>query len=49
LGEDTGMLITEGDKMEAIGSGLVVIIDGMIFCITILVIFPMATRSQLKI
>ena len=28
LGEDTGMLITEGDKMEAIGSGLVVIIDG---------------------
>ena len=28
LVEDTGMLITEGDKMEAIGSGLVVIIDG---------------------
>jgi cyanophycinase len=28
LGEDTGMLITNGDKMEAIGSGLVVIIDG---------------------
>jgi len=28
LGEDTGMLITEGNKMEAIGSGLVVIIDG---------------------
>src|SRR6187397_2147358 len=28
LGEDTGMLITGGDKMEAIGSGLVVIIDG---------------------
>ena len=28
LGEDTGMLITEGDKMEAIGSGLVIIIDG---------------------
>ena len=28
LGEDTGMLITDGDKMEAIGSGLVVIIDG---------------------
>jgi cyanophycinase len=28
LGEDTGMLITAGDKMEAIGSGLVVIIDG---------------------
>ncbi|TAL50966.1 MAG: cyanophycinase [Chitinophagaceae bacterium] len=28
LGEDTGMLITGGDRMEAIGSGLVVIIDG---------------------
>lgn len=28
LGEDTGMLITEGNRMEAIGSGLVVIIDG---------------------
>jgi cyanophycinase len=28
LGEDTGMLITEGNKMEAIGSGCVTIIDG---------------------
>ncbi len=28
LGEDTGMLFTEGNKLEAIGSGLVVIIDG---------------------
>ena len=28
LGEDTGMLITNGNKMEAIGSGLVMIIDG---------------------
>ncbi|MBS1935969.1 MAG: cyanophycinase, partial [Bacteroidetes bacterium] len=28
LGEDTGMLLTEGNKMEAIGSGLVIIIDG---------------------
>jgi cyanophycinase len=28
LGEDTGVLITDGNKMEAIGSGLVVIIDG---------------------
>ncbi len=28
LGEDTGMLITEGNHMEAIGSGLVIIIDG---------------------
>ncbi len=28
LGEDTGMLITGNNKMEAIGSGLVIIIDG---------------------
>lgn len=28
LGEDTGMLILEGNKMEAIGSGLVIIVDG---------------------
>jgi cyanophycinase len=28
LGEDTGMIITGGDKMEAIGSGSVIIIDG---------------------
>jgi cyanophycinase len=28
LGEDTGLLITENSKMEAIGSGLVIIVDG---------------------
>jgi cyanophycinase len=28
LGEDTGMLIKDGNNMEAIGSGLVMIIDG---------------------
>ncbi len=28
LGEDTGLLIRDGNKMEAIGSGMVVIIDG---------------------
>lgn len=28
LGEDTGMIVTEGNKMEAIGSGLVMILDG---------------------
>ncbi len=28
LGEDTGMLIRHGNSMEAIGSGLVIIIDG---------------------
>ena len=28
LGEDTGMLVTQGNRMEAIGSGLVIIIDG---------------------
>lgn len=28
LGEDTGLLITEGRNMEAIGSGLVILVDG---------------------
>ncbi|MBS1927469.1 MAG: cyanophycinase [Chitinophagaceae bacterium] len=28
LGEDTGMLITDGNRMEAIGSGMVMIVDG---------------------
>ncbi len=28
LGEDTGLLITEGKKMEAIGTGLVILVDG---------------------
>ena len=28
LGEDTGVLISEGRYMEAVGSGLVIIIDG---------------------
>lgn len=28
LGEDTGLLITEGNSMEALGSGLVILVDG---------------------
>jgi cyanophycinase len=28
LGEDTGLLITDGNHMEAIGSGMIIIIDG---------------------
>jgi cyanophycinase len=28
LGEDTGLLITNNNEMEAIGSGLVIIVDG---------------------
>ncbi len=28
LGEDTGVLVTEGSKLEAIGSGLIIIFDG---------------------
>src|SRR5690606_212132 len=28
LGEDTGLLITNGNHMEAIGSGLVILVDG---------------------
>jgi cyanophycinase len=32
LGEDTGMVVTNGNKMEAIGSGLVIIVDGHDIC-----------------
>ena len=28
LGEDTGLLISNGDEMEALGSGLVILVDG---------------------
>jgi cyanophycinase len=28
LGEDTGVLITDGNSMEAIGSGLIILVDG---------------------
>ena len=28
LGEDTGLLITEGGKQEALGSGLIIVVDG---------------------
>ncbi|ETZ19744.1 cyanophycinase [Pedobacter sp. V48] len=28
LGEDTGLFISEGNKMEAIGSGMVILVDG---------------------
>jgi cyanophycinase len=28
LGEDAGLLITEGSMMEAIGSGLIILVDG---------------------
>jgi cyanophycinase len=28
LGEDTGVIVTDGSKLEAIGSGLVIIVDG---------------------
>ncbi|MGF7042179.1 cyanophycinase [Mucilaginibacter lappiensis] len=28
LGEDTGLLVTEGSMMEAIGSGLIILVDG---------------------
>ena len=28
LGEDTGLLICKGDEMEALGSGLVILVDG---------------------
>jgi cyanophycinase len=28
LGEDTGLLVTNGNEMEALGSGLVILVDG---------------------
>jgi cyanophycinase len=28
LGEDTGLLITDGNEMEALGTGLVILVDG---------------------
>lgn len=28
LGEDTGIIISHGNEMEAIGSGMVIIVDG---------------------
>ena len=28
LGEDTGLLVIEGDHMEALGTGLVILVDG---------------------
>jgi cyanophycinase len=28
LGEDTGLLITDGNDMEALGTGLVILVDG---------------------
>lgn len=28
LGEDTGLLVTDGDHMEALGTGLVILVDG---------------------
>ena len=30
LGEDTGLLITQGNQMEAIGSGLIMLVDATI-------------------
>ncbi|MBK7123381.1 MAG: hypothetical protein IPH68_11525 [Chitinophagaceae bacterium] len=48
LGEDTAMLVTGGNKMEAIGSGLVTIIDGHEMRIPILPIYPMAIPSVSK-
>jgi hypothetical protein len=43
------MLISDGNKMEAIGSGFVVIVDGTISATAILLIFRMAALSALKI
>ncbi len=31
LGEDTGVIVTDGDKFETIGSGMVILFDGSNF------------------
>lgn len=43
LGEDTGVLITEGNNMEVIGSGPVVVIDGHEIGFTNIADIPMGT------
>jgi len=48
LGEDTGMLITEGNRMEAIGSGLVMIIDGHEINYTNIADIPQGTPISLE-
>jgi cyanophycinase len=48
LGEDTGFLITNGNYMEAIGSGLVILVDGRHIKDTNLTQVEMGTPISIK-
>ncbi len=48
LGEDTGLLITNGDSMEAIGSGLIILVDGRNIKDTNLTHVEMGTPISIK-
>lgn len=48
LGEDTGLFITEGNKMEAIGSGLVILVDGRQIRDTNITDIPMGAPISIK-
>jgi cyanophycinase len=48
LGEDTGILITEGTHLEVIGSGMVVIIDGHEINFTNIADIPLGTPISLE-
>ena len=48
LGEDTGLLITNGTTMEAIGSGLVILVDGRYIKDTNLTRVEMGTPISIK-
>ena len=48
LGEDTGLLITNGNSMEAIGSGLVILVDGRQIKDTNLTRVEMGTPISIK-
>src|SRR3989344_730955 len=48
LGEDTGLLITNGDSMEAIGSGLIILVDGRNIKDTNLTQVEMGTPISIK-
>jgi cyanophycinase len=48
LGEDTGLFITEGNTMEAIGSGLVILVDGRHIMDTNITQVPMGAPISIK-
>lgn len=48
LGEDTGLYITEGNTMEAIGSGLVILVDGRQIQDTNITAVPLGAPISIK-